>query len=132
MTNTENSINQNGCSVCATGTENYTTFRPVHHTNTLFYQYDYRHTNGNLFSTVASTLEECREKRDKWLQKKRFNKLFPATLKQIQEEKRLTKSDMGFQIGHIDPYHVASIYWDTLKRGELVEMFNKMFGTEIK
>jgi hypothetical protein len=76
-------------------------------------------------------LDECRERRDKWLQKKRFNKLSPFILKQIQENKRLTKCDMGYQIGHIAPFHVASIYWDTLKRGELVEAFNLMFGTEI-
>lgn len=39
---------------------------------------------------------------------------------------------MGYQIGHIDPYHVASIYWDTMKRDEIVEAFNKLFGTDIK
>ena len=30
-------------------------------------QYDYRHTDGELFSCVAPTLEECRVKRDIWL-----------------------------------------------------------------
>ena len=70
MKTKEKSINQNGCSVCVTGEENYTTFRPSHRPNKLYYQYDYRHTNGELFSTVASTLEECRKKRDKWLQEK--------------------------------------------------------------
>lgn len=29
--------------------------------------YDYRHTNGKLFSCSARTLDEAREKRDKWL-----------------------------------------------------------------
>ncbi|CDN30640.1 hypothetical protein BN938_0535 [Mucinivorans hirudinis] len=33
-------------------------------------QYDYRHTDGELFSTVAPTLEQCRAKRDEWLEKK--------------------------------------------------------------
>jgi hypothetical protein len=130
MANTENSINRNGCSVCGKGKEKYTTFCAVK--GKIHYQYDYRHTDGNLFSTVAPSLDECRERRDKWLQKKRFNKLSPYTLKQIQENKRLTKCDMGFQIGHVAPYHVASIYWDTLKRDEIVEAFNKLFGTEIK
>ena len=32
-----------------------------------FCQYDYRHTDGELFSCVAPTLEECRAKRDTWL-----------------------------------------------------------------
>jgi hypothetical protein len=99
---------------------------------TVYYQYDYRHTDGDLFSTVKPSLEECREQRDKWLQGKRFNRLSPYTLKQIQENKRLTKSDMGYQIGHVAPYHAASIYWDTMKRDEIVEAFNKLFGTDIK
>ena len=37
------------------------------------YQYDYRHTDGELFSCVAPTLTECRRKRDKWLNKKVTN-----------------------------------------------------------
>ncbi|MDR0743662.1 MAG: DUF3873 domain-containing protein [Tannerella sp.] len=39
----------NGCSVCRAGKENYTTFRPAHRSNTVFYQYDYRDKRGNLF-----------------------------------------------------------------------------------
>ena len=66
----ENSINQNGCSVCARGEENYTTFRTAHRPFRRFYQYDYRHTDGELFSTVAPTLEQCRSKRDKWINSK--------------------------------------------------------------
>lgn len=30
-------------------------------------QYDYRHTDGSLFSCVRHTLKECRDARDKWL-----------------------------------------------------------------
>jgi len=30
-------------------------------------QYDYRHTDGRLFSCVAPTVEKARAKRDKWL-----------------------------------------------------------------
>ena len=65
-----NSINSNGCSVCEAGNENYTTFRPAHRPKQTFYQYDYRHTDGELYSTVAPTLEECRSHRDEWLRKK--------------------------------------------------------------
>ena len=65
-----NSINSNGCSICETGKENYTTFHPAHRQKQTFYQYDYRHTDGELFSTVAPTLAECRSRRDKWLAKK--------------------------------------------------------------
>jgi hypothetical protein len=30
-------------------------------------QYDYRHTDGDLFSCIARTLVEARARRDKWL-----------------------------------------------------------------
>lgn len=63
-------INNDGCSVCEAGKENYTTFRPAHRPNQIFYQYDYRHTDGELFSTVAPTLEQCRSRRDEWLTQK--------------------------------------------------------------
>jgi len=80
MSKTSNSINQNGCSVCKAGEENYTTFRPTPRPNIVFYQYDYRQTNGELFSTVAPTLKQCRDKRDKWLSQleKKFDKLTKA------------------------------------------------------
>lgn len=32
-------------------------------------QYDYRHTNGELFSCVKPTLESCRAARDAWVKK---------------------------------------------------------------
>ena len=130
--NTVNSINQNGCSVCRSGEENYTTFRPAHRYNTVFYQYDYRCKDGELFSTVAPTLEACREKRDKWLQKKNFAKLYPSTLQKMQNNKRLTKSEMAYQIVHVEPLHVVAISWDCFNREEIVSTFNQMFGTEIK
>lgn len=70
-----NSINNNGCSVCKKGQENYTTFRPAHRPKQTFYQYDYRHTDAELFSTVANSLEECRKRRDTWLLNKWWNSL---------------------------------------------------------
>ena len=33
-------------------------------------QYDYRHTDGTLFSWNAKTLEDCRQKRNEWIEKK--------------------------------------------------------------
>jgi hypothetical protein len=53
-------------------------------------------------------------------------------LKKIEGNKRLTKSDMGYQIGAISTWHPASIYWDTYRRDEMVAVFNKLFGTAIK
>lgn len=35
----------------------------------IYFQYDYRHTDGELFSTVAKTLDECRRRRDEWVAK---------------------------------------------------------------
>lgn len=52
------------------GQENYTTFYPSHRPMEMFYQYDYRHTDGELFSCIGRTLGICREKRNKWLQNK--------------------------------------------------------------
>jgi hypothetical protein len=128
----DNSINRNGYSVCAKGKENYTAFRPAYRPDSVYHQYDYRHKDGQLFSCVAPTLEACREKRDKWLQKKNFDRLFPVTLKRIRENKHLTKSEMGYQIGHIDPHHLVSLYWDYYRREDVLKAFNGLFGTEIK
>ena len=126
-----NSINSNGCSVCETGKENYTTFRPANRPKQTFYQYDYRHIDKDLFSTIAKTLEECRLRRDTWLQQKNYKKMFPSTIKAIENGKRLTKCDMGYQIGHVEAYHPASIYWDKMDRDYMVKAFNKVFGTNI-
>jgi len=128
----ENSINQNGCSVCKAGKENYTTFSPVHRPNNVFYQYDYHHKDGELYSTVAPTLEGCRAKRDKWLQEKHRKRFFLSTLQKIENGKCLTKSEMAYQIGNVEPLHVVAISWDFFTREEIVETFNQMFGTEIK
>jgi len=49
-----------------------------------------------------------------------------------QENKRLTKCEMGYQIGHIEPNHIVSISWDFFLREEIVSTFNQMFGTEIE
>jgi hypothetical protein len=70
MNTTANSINQNGCSVCKAGEEKYTKCILGAFYGKIYYQYDYRHPDGELFSTLQETLELCREKRDKWLQKK--------------------------------------------------------------
>lgn len=38
---------------------------------------------------------------------------------------------MAYEIGRIEAYHPASLYWDTLKRDEILRFFNDLFGTEI-
>ena len=63
------SLNRNGVSITqAPGEEKFVKYRPVAFKGRIFYQYDYRHTDGELFSTVAKTLAECRHRRDKWIE----------------------------------------------------------------
>ena len=61
----------NGCSTCPIGQEQYEEYtqklgQKVYN----LVQYDYRHTDGELFSTVAPSLEEARKRKDNWLKKK--------------------------------------------------------------
>lgn len=68
------SINKNGISTCTeAGQEKYVYFNltPRPRKRGRYCQYDYRDkSDGELFSTVAPTLEQCRERRDKWLNTK--------------------------------------------------------------
>lgn len=61
-----------GVSTTATpGTEQYEVFFTGYRTRRKkHYQYDYRHTSGELFSCMAGTLKECRNLRDEWLNNK--------------------------------------------------------------
>jgi len=129
-----NSINhsENGCSVCEAGKENYTTFHPAHRPSQLFYQYDYRHSDNELFSIVAPTLEQCREKRDQWIQAKNRKLLYPSITQMIQNNQRLSRCNMAYQISRVDSLHDVAIFWDFFSREEVVETFNQMFGTDIE
>lgn len=62
-----------GVSRCAPGEERYEYFTvsdPVvrRRDGGERVQYDYRTRDGKLFSTIAKTLEICRERRDAWIQ----------------------------------------------------------------
>jgi len=59
------------------------------------------------------------------------SRLFPSVLAKINAGKKLTKSEMGYQIGHVYPYHFAALYYDKFSRSEVVESFNNVFGTSI-
>lgn len=66
------SLNKNGVSTTQEPRqEKYITFIVGAFRGTEYFQYDYRHTDGELFSTVAKTLEECQKQRDGWLLKSR-------------------------------------------------------------
>lgn len=61
------SMTENGISTTtAPGTERFESFRMG---GRIRVQYDYRHTNGRLFSCVKPTLDDCRAARDAWLAK---------------------------------------------------------------
>lgn len=54
------------------GTEQYEAFYTGYRTRSKEYcQYDYRHTDGELFSCVADKLSECRHRCNEWLSKKK-------------------------------------------------------------
>lgn len=55
------------------GSENYQTIKLAAMPRKTFVQYDFRHTDGELFSTVASSLEICRKRKDEWLENKKSN-----------------------------------------------------------
>lgn len=67
------SLNKNGASTCTeAGQEKYVYFNltPRPRRKGRYCQYDYRHTDGKLFATVAPTLEICRERRNERLNAK--------------------------------------------------------------
>jgi hypothetical protein len=49
------------------GGEQHETFKPAIRGGGKRVQYDYRHTDGMLFSTVKRTLVECRAARNRWI-----------------------------------------------------------------
>lgn len=57
-----------GVSICLAGEENYERYNDFR--GKWLCQYDYRDTDGELFSVVMPTLTECRIRRDKWLSEK--------------------------------------------------------------
>ncbi|WP_172634908.1 DUF3873 family protein [Paraprevotella clara] len=62
----------NGVSTCTeAGTEKYESFQSgFGRRKRTLVQYDYRSEDGELFSCVKPTLDECRTARDKWQNKK--------------------------------------------------------------
>ena len=64
-------LNKNGVSITHTpGEEKYVKCCLGAFRGQIYFQYDYRHTDNELFSTVAKTLDECRKRRDEWIAKK--------------------------------------------------------------
>lgn len=65
------SLNKNGVSITQTpGEEKFVKCCLGAFWGQVYFQYDYRYTDGELFSTIAKTLAECCRERDKWIAKK--------------------------------------------------------------
>ena len=65
------SLNKNGVSITQTpGEEKFVKCCLGAFRGQIYFQYDYRHTDGELFACVKPTLDECRTARDKWLDAK--------------------------------------------------------------
>jgi hypothetical protein len=61
-------MNLNGISTCGKGQENYEKFSTkIGRKRVIRFQYDYRTESGKLFSCIGKTLEQCRSKRDEWI-----------------------------------------------------------------
>ena len=62
------SLNKNGVSITQTpGEEKFVKCCLGAFRGQAYFQYDYRHTDGRLFSTTGSSVDSCRAKRDLWL-----------------------------------------------------------------
>jgi len=57
------------------GEEQYEAYKPAPRGAVERVQYDYRDYDGELFSCIKPTLDECRAERDRWLDTKNVNKL---------------------------------------------------------
>jgi hypothetical protein len=86
-----------GCSTCPLGKESFETFYSSFKKRNLV-QYDYRHSDGDLFTTIALDVESARGKRDQWLKNKSLSvlgmKLSDLSVKDICEELTDLKKDL--------------------------------------
>lgn len=63
-------MNVNGCSSCSNGQEKFEKFTT---NGKSYFQYDYRTESGELFSTIALSVESAREKKNQWLETQKTN-----------------------------------------------------------
>lgn len=88
------------------------------------YKMESGHTVGENYAYMLTQLIAIRQ------EQRRKNRLH-GTKQRYDNGKRFTKIDIAYEIGRHEPYHPASLYWDSLHRKELVTFFNDMFGTDI-
>lgn len=103
----------NGCSTCQVGEEHYEYFKPrVMARYDTMCQYDYRHTNGELFSCVRHTLAQCRQEMSEWLVNNGYEK--DAIVQYYHNEIRLERTDV-FRI--VDEWPLSHEVWNISRRG---------------
>ncbi len=80
-------LNKNGVSITQTpGEEKYVKCCLSAFRGQIYFQYDYRHIDMELFSTVTKTLDECRKQRDEWIaRKKKYNNNLKVTFMKTTE-----------------------------------------------
>lgn len=59
------------------------------------------------------------------------HRLSRGTLMKIAAGKRLTKAEMAYEIGKVDPYNPAHLYRNYLSHGDILRQFNKVFNTQV-
>jgi len=65
-------------------------------------------------------------------QRENSKNLSPDTLRKILRNKKLSRYDMGYEIGKVDRNNPLGWMWDKIERETIVHSFNKYFGTNIK
>lgn len=88
------------------------------------YKMESGYTVGENYAYMLTQLTAIQQeqRRDNWL---------PGTKRHYEEGIRFTKLDIAYEIGRHEPYHPASLNWDSLHRKELITYFNDMFGRDI-
>ena len=107
-----------GCSTCQAGKESYESFYSTIKKCDLV-QYDYRHTDGELFTCVAISLDSARNKKEQWLTRKQKTVLgmfLPElSLDDLREEKADLKKDLACK----EAYEKGEITYSELIRETL-------------
>lgn len=100
------------------GGEQYETYTPAIRKARKRVQYDYRHTDGELFSCVKKTLDECRVARDHWIETR------TVTPRVVHMPFTQEMADiLGIELDEIKHYrsgdavYVNTKHWDFKKQG---------------
>jgi len=114
------------------GQEKYTMICAGAFRGSISYEYYYKHIDGELFYVICDTVEECRIERLRWIQQKNYFALTFNTVIKIENNVKLKKKELIDQIAKVDRNHPVAVSGNKKTRSELVNIFNEMFGVDIK